>query len=46
MSDLSPEEADTHIPKGSKKYKPLKMKPDLHQGPFDIPVIEEEEQEN
>ena len=44
LSDLSPEEADTHIPKGTKKYKKLKMKPSLHHGPFNIPVIEEQEQ--
>ena len=43
LSDLSPEEEETNIPKGSKKYKPLKMKPALHKGPFNIPVIEEHE---
>ena len=42
LSDLSPEEEETNIPKGSKKYKPLKMKPSLHKGPFNIPVIKEE----
>ena len=43
--DLSPEEEETNIPKGSKKYKDLKMKPSLHKGPFNIPVIQEQEQE-
>ena len=42
LSDLSPEETDTHIPKGTKKYKKLKMKPSLHHGPFNIPLIKEE----
>ena len=45
LSDLSPEEEETNIPKGSKKYKDLKMKPSLHKGPFNIPVIQEQEQE-
>ena len=43
LSDLSPEESDTHIPKGVKKYKRLKMKPALHHGPFNVPALKEQE---
>ena len=40
LSDLSPEEKETSIPKGSKKIKKTQLKPRLDQKPFNIDLNE------
>jgi hypothetical protein len=40
LSDLSPEEEETAIPKGSKKVKKTELKPRLDKGPFNIGLNE------
>ena len=39
LSDLSPEEEETAIPKGSKKIKKTELKPRLDKGPFNISLL-------
>ena len=41
LSDLSPEEEETIIPKGSKKVKKTVLKPNLKKGPYNTPVTED-----
>jgi len=46
LSDISPEESETSIPKGSKKIKKTVLKPRLDKGPFNIPVPMKEHYED
>ena len=48
LSDLSPEEKETRIPNSEKKkkYKKVKLNPDLSVGPFNVPVLTEQEKKS
>ena len=43
LSDITPEESETVIPKGSKKIKKTVLKPRLDKGPFSIGVMEQKD---
>ena len=42
LSDISPEEEETYIPKGSKKVKTTILKPRLDKTPFNVPILDEQ----
>ena len=41
LSDITPEESETAVPKGSKKVKKTVLKPNLKKGPYNTPVTED-----